>query len=126
MPMVMRTANIIELMMLLVGASASLLFLPDAVADYRGEPEDVWLLSFWLIFCIGLGSLCAWNVLSGRSQMVSNRGALLISNWTAIALSAPLVLAGIGDTVLLLIGAVAAMGPMTQLLRLERTAKATA
>ena len=58
--------------------------------------------------------------------MVSNRGALLISNWTAIALSAPLVLAGIGDTVLLLIGAVAAMGPMTQLLRLERTAKATA
>jgi len=124
--MVMRTANIIELMMLLVGASASLLFLPDAVADYRGEPEDVWLLSFWLIFCIGLGSLCAWNVLSGRSQMVSNRGALLISNWTAIALSAPLVLAGIGDTVLLLIGAVAAMGPMTQLLRLERTAKATA
>ncbi len=124
--MVMRTANIIELVMLLVGASASLLFLPDAVADYRGEPEDVWLLSFWLIFCIGLGSLCAWNVLSGRSQMVSNRGALLISNWTAIALSAPLVLAGIGDTVLLLIGAVAAMGPMTQLLRLERTAKATA
>lgn len=91
-----------------------------------GEPEDVWLLSFWLIFCIGLGSLCAWNVLSGRSQMVSNRGALLISNWTAIALSAPLVLAGIGDTVLLLIGAVAAMGPMTQLLRLKRTAKATA
>ena len=57
MPMVMRTANIIELMMLLVGASASLLFLPDAVADYRGEPEDVWLLSFWLIFCICLGSL---------------------------------------------------------------------
>ena len=34
--MVMRTANIIELVMLLVGASASLLFLPDAVADYRG------------------------------------------------------------------------------------------
>ncbi|MBX9461079.1 MAG: hypothetical protein KL785_08315 [Brevundimonas sp.] len=124
--MVMRTANIVELVMLLLGASASLLFLPDAVADYSGEPEDVWLLSFWLIFCIGLGSLCAWNALSGPSQMVSNRGALLISNWTAIILLAPVVLAGIGDTVLLIIGAVAAMGPVTQLLRLKGTATATA
>src|SRR5690606_2221683 len=124
--MVMRTANIIELGMLLLGAAASLLFLPDAVADYSGEPEDVWLLSFWLIFCIALGSLCAWNALCGWSHMLSNRPVLLIANWTAIILPVPIGLAGLGDTVLHVIGAAAAMGPITQLLRLKGMAKRTA
>lgn len=124
--MLMRTANITELVALLLGASASLLFLPDAVAHYGREPEDAWLLSFWLTFCVALGSLCVWNALSGRGRRVSNRRALLISNWVALVLLAPVVLAGLGDMVLLIVGAVGVMGPITQLLRLNETAKATA
>lgn len=124
--MLMRTANIIELVVLLLGASASLLFLPDAVAQYEREPEDVWLLSFWLTFCLALGSLCLWNALSGRSQAVSNRKALLILNWVALVILAPVFLAGMSDKVVLIIGAVAAVGPITQLLRLHGTATGTA
>lgn len=124
--MLMRAANSVELVVLLLGASASLLFLPDAVAQYGSEPEDLWLLLFWLTFCYALGSLCVWNALSGRTQVVSNRKALLILNWIALVLLAPVFLGGMSDTVLLVIGAVAAVGPITQLLHLHGTATGTA
>ncbi|PQZ84141.1 hypothetical protein CQ035_02370 [Brevundimonas sp. MYb46] len=119
--MVVRWTNLIEAILLALGGLAAMVFLPEAVNSYGREPEDVWLLSFWLVFCLAFGGLCLWNALSVTIPCGASRRPLLISNWTATALLIPVALAGIGDIVLLMIGAVALMGPVAQLLRFRHT-----
>lgn len=121
--MLMRWANVIEAVALLLGATASLVFLPDAISAYSRDPVDFWLLAFWLVFCVALVGLCAWNAISASRPDGEHRRPLLVSNWTATALVTPVALAGIADSVLLVIGAIALMGPVTQLLRLRGSSR---
>lgn len=45
----------------LLGALGFLLFLPESIAEYAREPEDVWLQTAWAVVLVLLSGACFWN-----------------------------------------------------------------
>lgn len=73
-------------MLLGLGEVICLIALPRALHDYMREPEDVWTLSFWLVFGIFLGTLCLSNAIFGTHVKEPLRNLLVVGNGAAILL----------------------------------------
>lgn len=121
--MVVRWTNLICGVLLIIAAIGFFIFLPDSVADYAREPEDVWLGGLWVALLVLLATLCfvnAWRS-NGRPQV----GRLTLANLaTVIALIVLLVLGRDDPTVAPLL-ALCASGPLAALVGAWRQLRVT-
>ncbi len=116
--MLVRIINCFVALLFGGAAVAIIVFLPASIDEFATEPEDVWLLVFWLVFCASLSGLCLFNAMhTGRA--VRNRRKLLIAlNGLATALLAVLFVLGRSDNAVMAIIALVILGPAAMLLLL--------
>jgi hypothetical protein len=58
---VLRWLNIFSGVLIGLCTFLVLPFLAPSIADYAREPEDTWLLIFWLLTLVALSALCFAN-----------------------------------------------------------------
>lgn len=66
---VLRWLNILSGVLIGLCTFFALPFLAASISDYSHEPEDLWLLIFWLIVLVLLSALCfanAWAIGKAR------------------------------------------------------------
>jgi hypothetical protein len=110
---VMRWTNIICGALLVVAALGFIIFLPDNVADYAREPEDVWLGVFWIGLLGLLATLCFANAWRTNEQPLA--GWLVSANLVVVTLLAMLLVVGRDDPAVLPLLALCALGPVVAL-----------
>ena len=75
-----RIANSIGGTLLVVAAFGFLIFLPENIADYAREPEDVWLGVSWIVGLSLLAVLCFVNAAHARKPGTAARRRLTAVN----------------------------------------------
>jgi hypothetical protein len=108
-----RWTNVICGALLVVAALGFLIFLPDNVADYAREPEDVWLGGFWIGSLGLLAALCFAN--AWRSNRPPQVGWRTYANLVAAIALAALLVFGRDDATVPPLVALCALGPVTAL-----------
>lgn len=113
-----RWTNLICAALLIVAALGFLLFLPENIADYAREPEDVWLGSYWIAGLSLLAALCFAN--ARRAARPPRSGWLTVANLAAVSCLALLLLLGREDPALVPLVAVCVLGPVVALIGIWR------
>lgn len=97
----------------MMAALGFLIFLPENVADYAREPEDVWLSGIWIGLLGLLAALCfvnAWRS-NGRPQV----GWLTLANLLAVVALLALLVLGRDDLTFPPLLAFCTLGPLAAL-----------
>src|SRR5690349_379508 len=110
---VVRWTNLMCGALLIIVALGFLLFLPDDLADYAREPEDVWLGSFWIGLLGLLAALCFAN--AWRSNARAHAGWLWFANLGVIIALSVLLVLGRADPAVPPLLALCALGPFVAL-----------
>jgi peptidoglycan/LPS O-acetylase OafA/YrhL len=110
---VVRWTNLICGALLVLAALGFLTFLPDSVANYSREPEDLWLSGLWIGLLGLLAGLCFVN--AWRSNGRPRVGWRLLANLVAVFGLATLFILGRDDPTVPPLLALAALGPVVAL-----------
>ena len=110
-----RIANFTGGALIVLTAVVFLIFLPENIADYAREPEDVWVSAWWI------GGLCLLAALSFVNASRAQKPETLAVNWLIAANLVALIglvtlkaldnAHGYDDALLTLIVALCALGP---------------
>jgi len=107
--------------LLAVVAIGVLIFLPDQMANYAVEPEDVELSVFWVAFNVAIAALCFANW--ARPALRRPFGWRFYANAAAVLVAAGLLFVGRHDPAVLPLMAPALLGPVLALLGLAKALK---
>jgi len=110
---VVRWTNLLCGVSLVLAALVFLILLPNSLADYAREPEDVWLSLLWIGLLGSLAALCFAN--ARLTNNPTRYGWRAVANSVAVLVLAVLLVFGRGDPALVLLVAVCALGPLAGL-----------
>jgi EamA domain-containing membrane protein RarD len=110
---VVRWTNLLCGVSLVLAALVFLIFLPNNLADYTREPEDVWLSLLWIGLLGSLAVLCFAN--ARRAIKPTRYGWRAAANSVAVLVLGVLLAFGRGDPAIIPVIAVCALGPLAGL-----------